>query len=317
MTKAQEMQLKLPAQAESVAVVRHALSGIADTIAVAPSQLSDMKTAVTEACNNVVVHAYPDSDGTLEVNAHPRDDRVTVTVRDYGSGMQPRPMATDGPSLGLGLPLIAALSDRFEIRGGTGLGISVTMTFGLNERTPEFSDEDESSALEDSAPLPRENVPPGSPENSPTEQPKEQSKEQSKAAAEPDTSKRSAGISITAGPLVAPVLARVTAILAARADFSLDRLSDAVLVSDAVSAHAASFVSGEHIDVAIEDGGGTLDIRVGPLVSGGANELLGTMKVPGLDRSLENLTDEVKVEKAATNPASEDQEYLLLTISST
>ena len=109
----------------------------------------------------------------------------------------------------------------------------------------------------------------------------------------------------------------MTAILAARADFSLDRLSDAVLVSDAVSAHAASFVSGQHVDVAIEDGGGTLDMRVGPLVSGGAGDLLGTMKVPGLDRSLENLTDEVKIEKAAQEPAAEAEEYLLLTISRT
>jgi serine/threonine-protein kinase RsbW len=301
MTQAQEMQLKLPAQAESVAVVRHALSGIADTITVEPNKLSDMKTAVTEACNNVVVHAYLDTDGTLEVNARPRADRLTVTVRDYGHGMQPRSVTPDEPSLGLGLPLIAALSDRFEIRGGTGLGISVTMTFGLNEGTPEFpdEDEDESSVLEDSSDEP------------PNAHPKEPPK-----AAEPDTSKRSAGISITPGPLVGPVLARVTAILAARADFSLDRLSDAVLVSDAVSAHAASFVSGDHVDVAIEDGEGTLDIRVGPLVNGGAGELLGTMKVPGLERSLENLTDEVKIEKPDNEPAA-DEEYLLLTISRT
>ena len=141
MTQTHEMQLKLPAQPESVAVVRHALSGIADTINVEPNQLSDMKTAVTEACNNVVVHAYPDTDGTLEVNAFPRADRLTVTVRDYGSGMQPRSVTPDEPSLGLGLPLIAALSDRFEIRGGTGLGIAVTMTFGLNNRAPELTDE--------------------------------------------------------------------------------------------------------------------------------------------------------------------------------
>lgn len=295
------MQLKLPAQAESVAVVRHALSGIADTITVEPNQLSDMKTAVTEACNNVVVHAYPDSDGTLEVNAHPRADAVTVTVRDYGSGMQPRSVTPNEPSLGLGLPLIAALSDRFEIRGGTGLGISVTMTFGLAEGA-ERSDDGERPAVEDSI------------DSAPSKQAKEQPTSQP-TAAEPDVSKLSAGISISPGPLVGPVLARVTAILAARADFSLDRLSDAVLVSDAVSAHAASFVSGQHVDVAIEDGGGTLDIRVGPLVSGGASELLGTMKVPGLERWLEGLTDDVKIEKAAEEPA--DEEYLLLTISST
>jgi serine/threonine-protein kinase RsbW len=221
-------------------------------------------------------------------------------------------MTPDEPSLGLGLPLIAALSDRFEIRGGTGLGISVSMMFGFTEGAGELSDDGEGSAFEDAAKLPPESAAQGLPEDSSTGQPKEPAKGTEKA-----TSKLSAGISVTPGPLVGPVLARVTAILAARADFSLDRLSDAVLVSDAVSAHAASFVSGERVDVTIEDGDGSLDIRVGPLVSGGAGELLGTMKVPGLDRSLENLTDEVKIEKAANGQADKDEEYLLLTISRT
>src|SRR6185437_13509619 len=112
-----------------VAVVRQALSGIADALEVEPNALADMKTAVTEACNNVVMHAYQGTEGTLEVDASPREEGVTVVVRDFGGGMQPRVIEGDEPTLGLGLPLIATLTDRFEIRGGTGRGMEVQMTF--------------------------------------------------------------------------------------------------------------------------------------------------------------------------------------------
>src|SRR5205823_1279803 len=117
--------------AENVALVRQAVSGVAEALSVEPSRLADMKTAVTEACNNVVLHAYPETEGTLEVDASPNDDWVTIVVRDHGGGMQPKSVQPDKPSLGLGLPLIAALSDRFEILGGSDRGIEVRMLFQL------------------------------------------------------------------------------------------------------------------------------------------------------------------------------------------
>ena len=107
---------------------------------------------------------------------------------------------------------------------------------------------------------------------------------------------RAAGLLIQPGPLVASVSSRVTAILAARADFPLDRLADAVLVSDAIAAHASDYISGSDVGLVIEDGDGTLDFRVGPLHEGGGEGLLREMEVPGLGHSLERLVDEVSVE---------------------
>ena len=57
-----DLVLTLPARAENVAVVRHAFGGLADVVDVADQTLSDIKLAVTEACTNVVVHAYPGRD---------------------------------------------------------------------------------------------------------------------------------------------------------------------------------------------------------------------------------------------------------------
>ena len=54
------LQMTLPARAENVAVVRHALAGLAEQIGMDEAGLADLKTVVTEACMNVVVHAYSD-----------------------------------------------------------------------------------------------------------------------------------------------------------------------------------------------------------------------------------------------------------------
>jgi anti-sigma regulatory factor (Ser/Thr protein kinase) len=121
--------LTLPARPEGVGVVRQALSGLADALALDGAVLADAKMAVTEACTNVVVHAYGERDGRLEVEMLADDASVTVVVRDQGSGIKPRATRHEPTALGLGLPLIAALSDAFEVRGGPGIGTEVRMTF--------------------------------------------------------------------------------------------------------------------------------------------------------------------------------------------
>jgi serine/threonine-protein kinase RsbW len=282
MTEPFDVRLRLPARAENVAVVRQALAGMAESLNVESNILADMKTAVTEACNNVVVHAYPDSEGTLEVDLSPEDSDLTVVVRDFGMGMQPRSVQPDEPTLGLGLPLIAALSNAFEIHGGSGRGIEVRMRFGTNGKVA-LGDGRNGSAT---------------------------SKGQS------TTSRKPADISITPGPIMAPVLGRVTAMLASRSQFPLDRLSDAVLVTDAISAHVGDYAPGRHATVALEVEERMLEVRVGPLVEGGADELLRQMELPGLERSLDKLADEVKVERTSEpDDPGESYEFLQLRLS--
>jgi anti-sigma regulatory factor (Ser/Thr protein kinase) len=124
-----EVLLSMPARAEGVGVVRQALAGVADALDFDASVLADMKMAVTEACTNVVVHAYDEEDGLLEVEMLAGEEGLTIVVRDHGEGIQPRPARSGAPALGLGLPLIAALSDAFELRGSSGVGTEVRMTF--------------------------------------------------------------------------------------------------------------------------------------------------------------------------------------------
>jgi anti-sigma regulatory factor (Ser/Thr protein kinase) len=126
-----EVRLTLPARPEGVGVVRQALAGVADALDFDPSVLADMKMAVTEACTNVVVHAY-DDEGLLEVEILAGEDGLTIVVRDYGAGIHPRPSREGAPALGLGLPLIAALSDAYELSGSSGHGTEVRMTFSYS-----------------------------------------------------------------------------------------------------------------------------------------------------------------------------------------
>ena len=126
---APEVLLTMPARPEGVGVVRQALAGMADALDFDASVLADMKMAVTEACTNVVVHAYDEDAGVLEVEMLADEAGLTIVVRDHGTGIQPRPARSEPPALGLGLPLIAALSDSFELRGSTNSGAEVRMTF--------------------------------------------------------------------------------------------------------------------------------------------------------------------------------------------
>ena len=126
-----DIELALAARAENIAIVRHALGGLAEAYAVPEQKLADVRLAVTEACANVVVHAYPaDREGLMEVVASMDDERLTVLVRDWGRGIKPRP---DSPGLGLGLSLIAALTERVQLERGEEEHTEIRMTFLLND----------------------------------------------------------------------------------------------------------------------------------------------------------------------------------------
>lgn len=123
--------LRLPAQPDSLAIVRQAITGVAEVLGITDDRLDDLKVAVTEACTNVVLHAYEGREGFMEVRAQQQDGTLVVTVRDEGSGIVPRAEKT-GPGLGLGLQMIAALADDVRIAADDGGGTLVRMAFALN-----------------------------------------------------------------------------------------------------------------------------------------------------------------------------------------
>jgi anti-sigma regulatory factor (Ser/Thr protein kinase) len=259
------LDMSLPATPENVAVVRHAVTGVAETLGMDEVGIADLKTVVTEACMNVVVHAYPEDSGPLIVEAHPEDDFLTVVVSDFGGGIRPR-ADLERPSLRLGLSLIAALSQSFEISGGLERGTRITMRVAVSS----------------------------------DRRPSSEAPEVVQAGASETR--------LTVGPEpLGPVLARVVGALAARRDVTVDRLSDAVLLTDAISADAPSgFTDGRvRIDLSEEEDG--IGLRIGPMEHGAAERLRKGLDLPEVG-NLESLADELRVEENGKG------EYLLVRI---
>ena len=121
-----DVRLSLPARPENVAVVRHVLGAFGEPLELGRHRLEDVRLAVTEACTNVVRHAYDRADGAMDVDVRPLTDRLEVVVSDSGRGMEP---SADRSGPGFGIPMMATLCDELEIDRGGDRGSRVTMSF--------------------------------------------------------------------------------------------------------------------------------------------------------------------------------------------
>lgn len=254
-----EVRLVVPALPTNVALVRQALAGMTDDLGIDAARAADMKIALTEACTNVVVHAYDGDPGPLEVTMTVEHGRLVLGVRDRGGGLRPLPARDeDGNALGFGMALIVSLADEVGIVAGRH-GTDLRAAFALDGAVT-------------SPPLAMQ------------------------PSAEPPPS--DAGIVLCLRPpeRTSPVLGRVVSLVAARADFSIDRLSDAQIVSDAIAGAAGAHVRDGELRIAIDERERAFDIVVGPLVVGGARQLVADTELPGLGCLLERLADDLVIE---------------------
>jgi serine/threonine-protein kinase RsbW len=118
------IRLTIPAKPEYITLGRLALTGIARLRPEPLRQevLGDLKLALTEACTNSVRHAYDGGEGTVEILYELHDDKLVIEVVDEGEGFEPpaepsTALVDDELSEGgLGIAIIEALADEFEIR---------------------------------------------------------------------------------------------------------------------------------------------------------------------------------------------------------
>ncbi len=267
-----DLRLVLPSAAENVALVRRALSGVVEVLDLGDDRLLDINAAVSEACNNVVVHAYEGMEGLMDIYVCIQPSELEVIVSDDGVGIRPNVPEPDLEVQGLGLSLIHALTDRVEFLGGMGEGTKVRMSFAFDGDAAALSDGDRPDERE-------VRPPPGE-----------------------------LSIAVSSGPLAAPVLGRTIAMLAARAEFSLEGISEAELVTDALAAHAPNLIVGSKIQLGIDRRPGQLVVRVGPFQDGGSTRIIEASAVGDLPPVLERLTEQRRVE------SFEDGELLCLVL---
>lgn len=253
--------LTLSNKAENVLLVRQALSGLAETIDLDPVELNDVSTAVSEACNNVVLHAYEGGPGQLEVEVH-AGHMLEVVVRDRGVGIQPREVDHEEMAGGIGLPVIRALTHEVEFKNVAGGGTEVKMRFETaHAQSLQLGQESSSSA--------------------PTH------------AVHGSTSDGEDRLAIAVGPprLARAVLPRVLSALAARAYFSTDRISDTQLLADAILAQAEDSFDRSRLNVEVEVKPRDLQLRIGPLREGSAEAVLAAATIDGLGSVFERLAN--------------------------
>ncbi len=114
------------------------------------------------------------------------------------------------------------------------------------------------------------------------------------------------------GPLAAPVLGRVISMVLARTDCPMDRLDDAMILCDALSAHAPAHARDGHIDFTMATDERGIELRVGELAERGADGLLADADVPGVGNVLERLSDELRIEPSSAEPARAEELVLRL-----
>ena len=105
-------------------------------------EVNDIKTAVSEAVTNAIVHAYPDTLGKIVVKAKILDGNILeVTVRDWGKGMADverarKPLYTPGGEerSGMGFTIMESFTDKLRVRSAPGRGTTVTMVRAIKPR---------------------------------------------------------------------------------------------------------------------------------------------------------------------------------------
>jgi anti-sigma regulatory factor (Ser/Thr protein kinase) len=232
------------------------LAGLAEAVELSEPDLHDIRTAVSEACNNVVQHAYPEGEGPLEVDVGVAENRLDVVVRDRGCGIRPLISSALDGRFGLGIPLMQSLAERVQFSVAMGKGTEVEMTFptpGVRELGKSHQNRLRSDIT---------------------------------AAAE---SASTVLITLMPAILARTIVAHLLSALSVRAHFTADRISDSRLLADALAGSAPAPDGQDRVNLAIASTSRKLSLRLGPLRADRARELISHPALVGVAPTLEQI----------------------------
>ena len=138
-----EMNLSFDSYSSNEAFARSAVAAFVTQLDPTVSELNELRTAVSEAVTNCVVHAYRDTIGKISINVKIiSDTQITVKIRDSGCGIRDvrqamEPLYTTAPDeerAGLGFAVMQSFSDSVSVRSVIGKGTTVTLKKKLSRR---------------------------------------------------------------------------------------------------------------------------------------------------------------------------------------
>ena len=129
------VKLEFPSKSCNEAFARSAVACLASQLDPTLDELGDIKTAVSEAVTNCIVHAYPDSLGKISIKARLfQDNSIEIKVKDWGRGISDieearQPMFTTGGEerSGMGFTIMESFTDSLRVNSKPGRGTTVTM----------------------------------------------------------------------------------------------------------------------------------------------------------------------------------------------
>ncbi|MBQ7737326.1 MAG: anti-sigma F factor [Oscillospiraceae bacterium] len=139
------IKVEFPSKSCNEALARSVVGVFASQMDPTLGELGDVKTAVSEAVTNCVIHAYPDSVGVIRLRCRVLEgDLLEILVRDWGCGIPDvekarTPLFTTGGEerSGMGFTIMESFMDTLKVRSRPGRGTSVVMTRRLSGKTAE------------------------------------------------------------------------------------------------------------------------------------------------------------------------------------
>ena len=136
-----EIKLVMPSRSANEGFARVAVAAFVARLDPTIEELNDIKTAVSEAVTNCIVHAYKEKIGNIYIPAIIDGDNVKIRIRDRGCGIPDveqamEPLFTTGGEerAGLGFAVMESFTDKLKVRSSVGKGTTVTMSKKISRK---------------------------------------------------------------------------------------------------------------------------------------------------------------------------------------
>ena len=131
-----EMKLEFISKSSNEAFARIAVAAFASQLDPTIEELADIKTAVSEAVTNSIIHGYDNKQGIVKISAKLKENEITIEISDKGKGIEnvdaaKEPLYTTKPNLersGMGFTIMESFMDKMEVQSILGLGTKITMS---------------------------------------------------------------------------------------------------------------------------------------------------------------------------------------------
>lgn len=137
-----EMKLEFISKSANEAFARIAVAAFVSQLDPTIEELSDIKTAVSEAVTNCIIHGYEDKQGIVKIKAKLKQNQIIIEISDQGKGIEniniaKEPLYTTKPNLersGMGFTIMESFMDSMEVQSIVGLGTKIIMTKTIEQR---------------------------------------------------------------------------------------------------------------------------------------------------------------------------------------